>query len=183
MEKQDIVINRFGVRIRKIRECSQIFHPPTNFRKEYPARKVAKIVISRPGSISSGAVELATEHGIDIVYLGKYGKPYARVYPSKLGGPVLIRKRQSEVSHSKEALFLAKQFVLGKCQNQINYLKYLEKVTNQNFSQNIEKSEAILESLKFIKGNIEDARGQLFGIEGYIADQYFSALTKIICSY
>jgi len=75
---------------------------------------------------------------------------------------------------------LAKQFVFGKCQNQINYLKYLEKVTNQNFSQNIDKSEAILESLKFIKGNIEDERGQLFGIEGYVADQYFSALSKII---
>jgi CRISPR-associated protein Cas1 len=77
-------------------------------------------------------------------------------------------------------LILAKQFVQGKCQNQINYLKYLAKILHRDFSKAIDKTEAILESLKFIKGNIEDARGQLFGIEGYIADQYFFALSQII---
>lgn len=180
MEKQDLIINKFGIRIRKTRQRFQIFHPPTNFKKEYPAKEVAKIVILRPCSVSSGAVELATENEVDIVYLGKFGKPYARIYPSKLGGAVLIRKRQSEASHSDTSLVLAKEFVRGKCQNQINYLKYLARVTGQNFFRHIDKSEAILESLKFIQGNIENNRGQLFGVEGYIADQYFSALSKII---
>lgn len=112
MEKQDLVINKFGIRIRKVRERFQVFHPPTNFKKEYPAKEVEKIVILRPCSILSGAIELATEYGIDIVYLGKYGKPYARVYPSKLGGPVLIRKRQDEASHSEKALLLASNLFL-----------------------------------------------------------------------
>lgn len=179
MEKQDLIINRFGSRIRKISQRFQIFHPPTNFKREYPAREVSKIVVLRPCSISSGAVELAVENEVDIVYLGKYGKPYARVYPSKLSGPVLIRKRQAEVSHSREALNLAKQFVQGKCQNQINYLRYLTKITHQDFSKAIE-SETILESLKFIKGNIENTRSQLLGIEGYVADHYFTALSKIV---
>lgn len=180
MEKQDLIINKFGARLRKIRQRFQIFHPPTNFKKEYPAKEVAKIVILRPCSVSSGAVELATENDVDIVYLGKYGRPYARIYPSKLGGTVLIRKRQAEISHSKEATTLAKQFVLGKCYNQINYLKYLSKTGNQDFSQAIDKSEAILESLRLIKGNIKDTRDQLLGIEGYVADKYFSTLSKII---
>lgn len=180
MQKQDIVINKFGTRIRKVRQRFQIFHPPTKFKREYPAKEVAKIVILRPCSISSGAIELAIENGVDIVYLGKFGKPYARVYPSKLGGLALVRKRQSEISTSDEGLNLAKQFVRGKCQNQINYLKYLAETLEQDFSQAIDKSEAILESLKFIKGNIKYVRSQLLGIEGYVADQYFSSLAKII---
>lgn len=133
MEKQDIIINKFGVRIRKTSQRFQIFHPVTKLKQEYPAKNVAKLVILRPCSISSGAIELATENEVDIVYLGKFGKPYARVYPSRFKGPVLIRKKQGEASHSEKALTLAKQFVEGKCQNQISYLPVLSQGPGSGF--------------------------------------------------
>ena len=180
MEKQDLIINKFGSRIRKTRERFQIFHPITKFHKEYPAKDITKIVILRPCSISSGAIELAIENDVDIVYLGKFGKPYARVYPSKLGGPVLIRKKQGEASHSYTATVLAKEFINGKCQNQINYLKHLSQNTDKDFSLNIHKAEAILDSLQFIKGDIKNIRNQLFGVEGYAADKYFTSLAQLI---
>lgn len=37
--------------------------------KEYPIRRLKKIVILRPSSISTHAVKLALEHEVDIVYL------------------------------------------------------------------------------------------------------------------
>jgi CRISPR/Cas system-associated endonuclease Cas1 len=37
-------------------------------KKEYPVRALEKIIILRPSSISTGAVRLALEAGVDIVY-------------------------------------------------------------------------------------------------------------------
>lgn len=179
MARRDLIVDKFGARVRKTGQRFQIFHAREKTKKEYPAREVDKILLARPSSISSGAVALAKEYNVDIFYLDRYGKPYASIYASKLGGHVLVKKKQAEASHSEEALLLAKQFVRGKCTSQLNYLGHLAKTLVYDFSKAIAQSKAILESLKFISGNIDQTRGQLLGIEGYVADKYFAALSQI----
>lgn len=67
----DILINTFGTRIRSTGERIVLVFPKTNKKREYAARRIEKIIILRPSSISTGAVQLALEH--DIVYFGSWG--------------------------------------------------------------------------------------------------------------
>lgn len=88
--------------------------------KEYPIRRINKIVILRPSSISTHAVKLALEYEVDIVYLGSFGRPVGRIFSSDSKGLATTRRAQLEVFNDPaRALALAKSFVTGKCRNQI----------------------------------------------------------------
>lgn len=174
----DLLINTYGTRIRSSNEHIVIFFPKTNKKKEYPARRIEKIIILSPSSISMGAVQLALEHDIDIVYLGQFGKPIGRFFPSTPKGISKLRKAQLEVSNSEKAIKLAKTIVKGKATNQIDYLKYLKKVCEKDLKQEIIQAETLLDSISIIPDS-SDGKKQLFGIEGYIAERYFNALKKI----
>lgn len=178
MNKTDLLINTFGTRVRSSGERIMLVFPKTAEKKEYPARRIEKIIILRPSSISTGAVQLAIEHGIDIVYLGSFGKPIGRIFSSNPKGIAALRRAQLAAANSPKAFDLAKEFVKRKASNQIAYLKNLQQSHSQNLSQEIMQAETFLESIKFVSDNPK-GRDQLFGIEGYIADKYFSALKKL----
>lgn len=61
-------------------------------RKEYPIRRLKKIVILRPSSISMHAVQLALEYEVDIVYLGAFGRPVGRIFSSDAKGLAAARR-------------------------------------------------------------------------------------------
>jgi len=52
--------------------------------EEYSADDVNQILITSPSSLTEGAVKLAIEKNIDIVFTSFYGKPFARIYPCKI---------------------------------------------------------------------------------------------------
>src|SRR5438094_6762119 len=72
--------------------------PKKRIKKEYPIRRLEKIVILRPASISTHAVKLAIENEVDIVYLGAFGKPIGRIFGSDARGIATMRRAQLEVS-------------------------------------------------------------------------------------
>lgn len=174
----DLLINVYGTRIRSRGERIRLVFPKKTKAREYPARRLDKIVILRPSSISTGAVELAIEHGIDIVYLGSFGTPVGRIFPSRPQGLATLRRRQVEASSSSLAFRLAKEFVRGKTTNQITYLRQLESETGQTFGETIVRAETIIESLDRLPNN-SFSYEQLLGFEGYIADKYFGALARL----
>lgn len=176
----DLIVSQYGTRIRKPGERIVLFNPKTNKSREYPARKLAKILVLRPSSISTGAVSLALDFDIDIVFLGRYGMPVGRGFPSKGGNLTLIRQKQVEASNSVIATSLAKKFVESKGVSQLSFLRFLEKEHKMNFSTSIAKMEAYLESISPIRGSMMEARPQLLAIEGNIARHYFSCLRKLV---
>src|SRR3990167_6518299 len=126
----DLLIDTYGTFIGSTGERLVLRLPTKNKKKrkiiEYPIRRLRKIVILRPSSISTHAVRLALEHEVDIVYLGSFGKPVGRIFPSEPKGLATLRRAQLATStNPTHALYLAKSFVTGKCKNQITYLKYL----------------------------------------------------------
>lgn len=174
----DLLINTFGVRVRSSGERIVLVFPKGGGKKEYPARRIEKIIILRPSSISTGAVQLAIEHDIDIVYLGSFGNPVGRIFPSNPKGITELRRAQLATASSHKAFEIAEKLVIGKAQNQIEYLKFLQWRYASNLSEEITKAETILESLNLVR-NTPRGREQLFGIEGYIAEKYFAALKKL----
>lgn len=148
-------------------------------KKEYPIRRLEKIVILRPASISTNAVKLAIEHEVDIVYLGAFGKPIGRILGSDARGLATMRRAQLETStNQNRALSLAKSFVAGKCRNQIAYLRFLAAKYGKNFDKEVMQAETLLQTIDTLPAG-EKAREQLLGIEGYIADKYWRSLRAL----
>src|ERR1043165_9672426 len=141
----DLLVNTYGTRIRSSGERIVLFQPTTGKRKEYPARQIEKIVILRPSSLFVGAVQLAIEFNIDIVYLGSFGKPIGRIFPSSPKGISELRRAQLATAGSHEAFKIAKKFVLGKARNQIDYLKELQKNIGGNLTVEIAQAEGLLQ--------------------------------------
>lgn len=148
---------------------------------EFSADDVGQIIITAASSISIGAIKLAMEKDIDIVFIGRFGTPIGRIYPCKLGGTTLTRKKQLEAYFSGKGLELAKTFVAAKVKNQATMLKALAKSRKDvDFSEFIARMEAGLLQIGDIDGNLDDIREKLLGVEGNAASEYFQALSRIL---
>lgn len=175
----DLLIDTYGTRIGSSGERIVLSFPKIKEKKEYPIRRLDKIVILRPASLTTNAVQLALEHDVDIVYLGAFGKPIGRIFSSEPKGLASLRKAQLDVSNSPEKSFeLARSFVKGKCANQISHIRLLGYQYKKDFSAELLQAQTMLDSVEFLPAN-EKSKEQLLGMEGYIADRYFSCLKKM----
>ena len=174
----DLFIDTYGTRIGASGERIVLSFPKITERKEYPIRRVKKIVILRPASLTTHAVRLALEHDVDIVYLGSFGKPIGRLFSSEPKGLASLRKAQLEVSSSPEHSFeLAKQIVHGKCSNQIELMRTLAYTYNKDNSKEVLQAQTLFDTITTIPYS-EKGKEQLLGNEGYIAERYFASLRK-----
>lgn len=150
-------------------------------KEEYAADKVSQVVVVRASSISFGAIKLAMENNIDIVYLGRRGEPHARVYPCKLGGTTLTRRKQLEVSCSERGVALAKEFITAKIKNQSSLLRSLGKARNSPELLTAAKLAGRgIAAINELCGKQEELKQQLLGIEGNASSIYFGALKGIL---
>jgi len=175
----DLLIDTYGTRIGASGERIVLSFPKIKEKKEYPIRRIDKIAILRPASLTTHAVQLALEHDVDIVYLGAFGKPIGRFFSSEPKGLASLRKAQLEVSSSPEKSFrLAQALVKGKCANQISHMRLLGYQHKQDFSKELLQAQTMLDSIDILPVS-DKSKEQLLGIEGYIADRYFSCLRRL----
>lgn len=176
--RMDLLINTYGTRIRSTGQRIVLEVPGKKQSEQYPIRSLEKIIILRPSSISTHAVQLALEFGVDIVYLNSFGTPVGRIFSSIPKGLAELRRSQLKISNSTHAFSIAKALVKGKSLNQLTYIKSLDTKLPKKFTTEIIQSETILQSLTFMQDG-PHAREQLFGFEGFIADKYFKCLKKL----
>ena len=177
----DLLIDTYGTFIGTTGERIALRFPKVSKKKkrEYAARRLKKIVILRPSSISMHAVKLALEHDIDIVYLGSFGRPVGRIFASDPRGLATLRRAQLETSQNElKAMTLAKQFVLGKCRNQSLFLKRLARQYKKDFSRPLEQVQVLLEAVPGVPATFK-AREHLFGVEGSIAERYWNTIRAL----
>ncbi|MBI5347117.1 MAG: CRISPR-associated endonuclease Cas1 [Candidatus Aenigmarchaeota archaeon] len=174
-----LIIDQFGMFLGK--KGSRFILKDGNEKKEVAAENVSQIIISTASSISTNAIRLAIEYGIDIVYTNYFGMPYARTYPCKLGGTTLTRRMQATKYPSIKMADCVKSVVEAKVRNQIYMLKSLQKTReNINFEDSVNSMEKLLEKLPDMEGSIDEIREDLLGIEGYAGNQYFYCLSQIL---
>ena len=175
----DLLIDTYGTRIGASGERIVLSFPKNKEKKEYPIRRVEKIVVLRPASLTTNAVQLALEHDVDIVYLGAFGKPIGRFFSSEPKGLASHRKAQLEVSSDLNKSFeLAKSFVKGKCANQISHMRLLGYRHCKDFSKELLQAQTMFDSIDLFPTG-EKSKEQLLGTEGYIAERYFNCLRKL----
>ncbi len=174
----DIIINEYGTCVRASGERIILSHPKFSEKKEYPIRRIKQIIIARPGSITTAAVELAVMHGVDIVYVGGFDKPFGRIFSSEPKGLASLRRAQLEVSTSPQSFQVAKNLIRGKSANQILLLRYLGYKYKKDFSSELLQMETIISMIDMLPDDPK-SRNQLMGIEGSISSSYFFALRKL----
>lgn len=160
----DLLITTFGTRIRRSHEQIVVEIPSETTPHAYPARRLERILIMGSSSISSDAVQLAMKHGVDISYIGKFGKPEARIVPTIPTGFTKVRHAQFRVAFVGGSFFYARQFVLGKMKNQVATALALDRAPEAVASM----QEALDRAMR--AENI----GALMSAEGFAAERYFS---------
>lgn len=118
-----LVINSRGSYLRKKNNCFLVKNEDKVF--EVSVKKIDSILITTSAYLSTDAVKFAVDNNIDIIFLDYSGNPYGRVWHSKLGSTTLIRRKQLESSTGEKGLNLAKEWIICKIENNVDFLRSL----------------------------------------------------------
>lgn len=173
-----LILNDFGTFLGK--KGNRFVVKSNDEKKEYAVAKVDQILVAAASSVSTDAIKLALKNEIDIVFLGGWGKPLGRVFPCKLGGTTLTRKKQLEAYYTEVGAEIVKKLVKAKVLNQAYFLKSLSKSRKQNFNIAAEELIKSTKDIDTLSGKVDDFRPVLLGSEGLAASKYFDCLTKIL---
>lgn len=179
-----LVINTPGTYISKVGECFQIKND--NGKHQISSKKVEQILISTAAALTTDVLELAVENNIDVVFLKNTGKPYGRVWHSKLGSITTIRRKQLKLNEIPLGVKLVIGWLNEKIDNQIEHLAKLSYRRSQRNKEIVEETIRILKEQKTkitsveTKYCIDKVRGSLQGYEGYASKVYFDALSMLI---
>lgn len=187
-DNKHLIISDFGAFIGKKSE-RVVVKTNGQLSAEVPMVNLEQIWIQSNGvTVSSDVISECMKHGIQINFLSRSGKPYAKLVSPNLIGTIVTRREQILAFYDQRGLNLAKAFVEGKTGNQINLLKYFakyrkgaNKVIYENVYQSIDRMEGIRAELKQLRGNsIDEVRPQMLSIEGRLANYYWNAVKLLI---
>ena len=176
-----LVINTYGSYLRKSGDCFLVKNEDKVF--EVSVRKVDSIMITTSAYLSTDALKFAIENNIDVIFLDEFGDPYGRVWHSKLGSTVLIRRKQLEISATEEGLELAKEWIIKKVENQTDFLGKLKRPREdkaEKLEESIKGLAEITQKLTALSGTIDERRGTVMGLEGSAGRIYFDALSYVM---
>lgn len=176
-----LVINTRGAYLKKNKNVFLVKNDDKTF--EVSANKVDSILITTSATITTDAIKFAVENNIDIVFLDHFGDPYGRVWHSKLGSTVQIRRRQIEISDQQKGFKMANGWIETKVENQISFLKDLKKnrpEKKDELAESISNIEAMKDQITALDGTLEQMRGKVMGFEGMSSRYYFGALCAVM---
>ena len=176
-----LVINTHGSYLRKKEGNFLVKNDDQTF--EVSAKKVQTIMITTSAYLSTDAIKLAMDNNIDVIFLDEYGDPFGRVWHSKLGSTTLIRRVQLEIANDERGLNLAKEWMITKMDNQIDFLKRLKNSRPQKeeeLENYLSTLEEIRQKMDNLEGTIDEKRGSVMGLEGAAGKTYFDTLCFIM---
>jgi CRISPR-associated protein Cas1 len=176
-----LVINTFGASLRK--DGDRFLVQAGDKKFAVSAHKVQNILLTTAAHLSTDAIELASLHNIDLVFLNKYGDPYARVWQTKLGSTAAIRRRQLEAAEGPEGLAFAREWVQTKLRHQVEFLDELSHRRPESgtvLENPLATLRDCLTKMGQLTGTLEEQRGSLMGLEGSAGRAYFSCLGQLV---
>lgn len=183
-----IYLNSFGTYLHVKEAMFEIRVPAENGttqRHHLAAHKVTAIILTVAGALSSDALRLALRHNVDIILADQSGQPLGRFWHAKLGSTSKIRKRQLEASLGREGLAYTGQWLVGKLEQQAEWLQQLKKHRKQHHELLDERSARIGELAVAIKTCVSGAEktsevaDTLRGLEGTAGRLYWQTLSQL----
>lgn len=153
-------------------------------KHHFAAQKVKTIILATSAALSTDAVQLAVTHNIDIVFVNYDGRPYGRVWHSKLGSTTKIRKAQLEASLNEKGLHWIKIWLTSKVTNQRDFLIELKKhraAQGEMIQKAADRLTDQAEKINNLKGeNVTQVAETLRGLEGTAGRIYFETLSALL---
>jgi CRISPR-associated protein Cas1 len=176
-----LVINTFGASLRK--EGERFVIRAGDKQLAVSAHKVRSILLATAAHLSTDAIQLAIAHNIDLVFLNKYGEPYARVWQTKMGSTAAIRRRQLEAADGAEGLALVLEWVQAKLRHQAEFLDELRQRRPDSgdlFDGALGAVRSALARLPSLGGTLDERRATVMGVEGAAGRAYFDCLGRLV---
>ncbi len=179
-----LIINKEGAYLSKVGECFCIKND--SGKQEISAKKVEQIIITTATALTTDALELAVENNIDITFLKRNGRPFGRVWHSKMGSISTIRKKQLDLDSNPLGTELVKEFLIQKIKNQVEHLNLLSMNRRDErkelIKESVQKINIQIRNIEAIKLNdkICDIRNSIQGYEGTASRIYFKVLSDIL---
>ena len=152
-------------------------------KSEISANKIERIILSNNGTITTGAISLAIENNIPIIFL-KWEEPTAMIWHCRIGKTAKTRRNQLKFSESIEGIKFASKWIKIKMEKQSNYLKYLKKNHSSkgdydNLINNIyDYTGELLDYTNNINEELphREIKDTIIGIEGIASKYYFEGI-------
>jgi CRISPR-associated protein Cas1 len=173
-------ISEHGSTLKRNHDCFLVQTPSDKI--EIPAEKVEAIMITANALVSTQAVALCLEKGIQLVLANWSGKPFGRFWMSTPGRATEVRRKQYLHQESPLAFKLSKEIVSQKLREQkklLTDLKNNRKTPSEKVQKAIENINRSLVNLKSLEYTLS-FKQSLLGIEGFAASEYFSAISEIL---
>jgi len=153
------------------------------------AEDLRQVVISGKGGISFDAMELLSEHGVDLIVVDWRGDVTCRL-SSSLMRTVQTRREQYTALGDSRSGHLAKAFTMAKIKNQYAVLGTLAKARSESSpevaKELMERREEVATQIPLLQGvpesPVAQIRGTVMGIEGNASRIYWEGLSKVIPS-
>ncbi|GIV07044.1 MAG: CRISPR-associated endonuclease Cas1 1 [Fimbriimonadales bacterium] len=166
-----------GAYLRLDNEAVEIVHEDTVV-KRVPLHHLGAIVLLGNISVSPPLMERCARDGRTVIWLDENGRFRARV-EGRVSGNVLLRRAQHKaLDDPPTTCLLARQFLLGKLQNQLQVLQR----ARRERSDAAPVLQSAIEQIRSHRDALEHAADldALRGIEGYASRTYFDALDQLI---
>ncbi|HOC95968.1 MAG TPA: CRISPR-associated endonuclease Cas1 [Candidatus Cloacimonadota bacterium] len=177
----ELHLNTFGTFLRKKDDMFEVM--VEGKKTPIAPAKVSSIIISNAATMTTDAIQLALEHNIDVVFLDKYGSPYARIWFPKIGSTVLIRRRQLEALTNETGLEFIKLWITLKIMYQCRFMKALiskRDYVGEEYREKTGKMQDYALKVFSAQGTLEDLGASFMGWEGSASKLYFSTLGDLI---
>jgi hypothetical protein len=112
-----LVSNTFGASLRK--QGDRFLVQAGAKQLAVSAHKVQSILLTTGDHLWTDAIELASAHNIDLVFMRWHGNAFARDWQTKMGSTAAIRRRQLEAADGPEGLAFVRDWVQAKLRHQI----------------------------------------------------------------
>lgn len=179
MEKTtEIVIQGYGASIKK--KANRFLISSDGEEYEYASGGVRQIVVTGTCSITSGALTLASEEGVDVVICTPNGNPSCRLMPCHGEGIPEIRRKQIALALHPRRYEIISQIIRVKI---IHMGTLIQSVgIKKGNSQIVDEGRSILEVLDRLGGErpLPHDEGSIRGIEGEASRLYFHALSRVV---
>ncbi len=173
-----LIIDDYGSYIHK--KGNRFIISNQSHEREFSADIISQVLVYKGAAVTSAAIALAVEKGIDMVFFDKMGKPFARAYSCKSESAAAIHRHQIKAYDTGKGISLITGIIEAKIKNQAFLLKSLAK--NRNDSDLKDRAEKIMSHAEKLTAGktIEESRQKLLGIEGEASRQYFLALQDVL---
>lgn len=154
-----------------------------NGSREVPLSEVEQVILTTSGiSITSRALRLLTDYGVDVVVLDSRGFPVSRLYHPYISRTVDVRRAQYMAYFTDLGIELVRSIAYAKVMNQAKYLLGLARSVKDPELKEVAYGIEDLgnELLTLSKKHISQFRKEVMGIEARAARSYWSALATVI---